>query len=518
MLPWFFVYFLGGLALVILVTSCFNFTNLSIARSLTRAREIGVRKVTGAMRWQIFTQFMVESVLVALAALILALAFMFIVKPLILQLNLARIFHWDLQADYRVYGVFLLFAIVVGMIAGLFPAVVLSGFQPVKVLKNLSNVKLFSRMGMRKTLLVSQFTLSLFFILTLILINNQLTLFVNQDHGFNMRNNILVRLNNTSFQSLKTELSRYNNITSVAAASHVPAAGTSYSNGFKRSLDDPEWSSLYYFLVDENYLSNMNIKLLAGRFFSDTTGQSNRNFVVINEQAVKKLQFNTNLDAINQEIIFEHDSSKRTIVGVVQDYNHNDLFRAIGPMALMYDPDRFNLVQVSYVGTYENAVGSIEKAWSKVNPDLKIDYRDVESEINQYYELFFGDLVHVLVFISVLAILISCLGMLGMATYTIETRIKEISIRKILGSGSAALVLLLSKGFLTILGLSVVIGVPAAYFINNLWLEFIAYHTSLGLGTILIGVSILVIFGVVTIGSQTIRATFVNPVKNLKSE
>ena len=184
----------------------------------------------------------------------------------------------------------------------------------------------------------------------------------------------------------------------------------------------------------------------------------------------------------------------------------------------MYDPAEFNLLQVAYAGTYENAVKTIEKAWSAVNPGLKIDYKEVESEINQFYEIFFGDIVKVLGFISILAILISCLGLLGMATYTTETRIKEISIRKILGSSGTALVLLLSKGFLTMLGLAVALGVPAAYFVNNIWLNLIAYHTSIDLSAISIGVCILILFGLLTIGSQTIRATFVKPVENLKGE
>jgi putative ABC transport system permease protein len=517
-LPWVFVYFLGGLALVILLTSCFNFTNLSIARSLTRAREIGVRKVTGAMRWQIFAQFITESVLVAFVALVLALALLTIVEPLILQLNFARIFRWDLQANELVTVVFVVFAIVVGFLAGLFPAVVLSGFQPVKVLKSLNNMKLFSRMGLRKALLVSQFTLSLFFILTLILIYNQLTLFVTQDHGFNMRSNILVRLNNTSADALKTELVKYNNITSVSAASHVPAAGTSYGGGFKRSLDELDWTNLSYFLVDENYIDNMGIKLVAGNFFLEGKAESNKNFIVINQTAARSFQFASDLDAINQEVIVEHDSSRRTIVGVVKDYNHDDLIRAIRPMALMYDPGRFGLVQVAYAGTYDNAVKTIEKAWAAVNPGLKVDYKEVEAEINQFYEIIFGDIVRVLSVISGLAILISCLGLLGMATYATETRIKEISVRKILGSSNSALIMLLSKGFLTMLALAVAIGVPAAYFINSLWLNLIAYHTTLGIDAIATGVLILVGFGVITVGSQTIRATFVKPVENLKSE
>jgi putative ABC transport system permease protein len=262
----------------------------------------------------------------------------------------------------------------------------------------------------------------------------------------------------------------------------------------------------------------MNIELLAGSFFREGSGESNKNVVIVNQEAVKKLQFKSDRDAIDQEIISEQDSSRMTIIGVVKNYHHRDLFRAIDPMVLMYDPGRFNLVQVSYAGTYENAVKSIERAWATVNPGLKIDYKEVESEINQFYEVFLGDIVKVIGFISLLAILISCLGLLGMATYSTETRMKEISIRKVLGSSSAALVLLLSKGFLAMLAVAIALGVPAAYFINGLWLEQIAYHTSLDLAAITTGILILILFGVLTIGSQTIRATFVNPVKNLKSE
>ncbi len=517
-LPWFFIYFLGGLALVILLTSCFNFTNLSIARSLTRAREIGIRKVTGAARWQIFIQFLSESIVVALVALVFAMVLLLMVKPLILQLNFARIFRWDLETNGLVLAVFLMFATVVGILAGFFPAVVLSGFQPVKVLKSLATMKLFSRMGLRKVLLVSQFTLSLFFILSTLVLYNQLNLFLSQDHGFNMEKNILIRLNNTSAQNLKTELSKYNNITSVAASSHVPAAGTSYGNGYKRVLDDPEWINVGYFLVDEDYLTNMNVKLLAGRFYSAESKEVNQDYIVINQQAVKKLNFGSEADAIGQELIQENDSTTRTIIGVVADYNHRDLLREISPMALRYDPTRFNLLQVSYVGTYDQAAANIEKGWAQVNPDLKIDYESVESEVKSFYEILFGDIVSVLTVIASLAILISCLGLLGMATYTTETRLKEISIRKILGSSNASLIALLSKGFVKLLVLSIVIAVPLAYFANNAWLQLIAYHTSFDVAIVSVGVLVLLVFGVLTIGSQTIRATFINPVENLKND
>ncbi len=515
MLPLGFVYALGAFAIIILLTSCFNFTNLSIARSLSRAREIGVRKVTGAARWQIFVQFLTESVLVAMVALLIAFVLLLLVKPLLLQLNFARIFRWGLESNFQVYGIFVLFALVVGLLAGLYPAIVLSGFQPVKVLKSLNNLKV-SGMGIRKVLLVSQFTLSLFFILSVIIMQNQLKYFISKDHGFNMENNVMVKLNSTAPQALKAELLKYSNIQTVTAASHVAASGPSNINGFKKTLDEVDWTILNYFMVDEDYLKNMELKLVAGKFFTAEQEASNQNYIVINEEAVKKLQYESSVDAIGMEIISQSDSTRKTIIGVVVNYNHRALFQSISPLALMYNPNQFNLLQVGYSGNYENASESIEKAWATVNPGLKIDYNEMKSEINRFYEIVLGDIVKILGVVSFLAILISCLGLLGMATYTTETRMKEISIRKVLGSDSKSLILLLSKGFLSVLVLAIAIGVPAAYLVNNLWLELIAYHTSINLFIITQGVLILLLFGVLTVGSQTIRATFVSPVNNLK--
>ena len=190
----------------------------------------------------------------------------------------------------------------------------------------------------------------------------------------------------------------------------------------------------------------------------------------------------------------------------------------MAPMALIYNPEEFHLLQVAYTGTYAKAGESVEAAWAKVNPSLKVDYKDFYDEVHKIYDIFFGDLVSVLSVVSFLAILISCLGLLGMATYATETRLKEISIRKVLGSSDGSLVYLLSKGFFSVLLIAIVIAVPAAYFINNLWLEKLAYHVSVDGTAIVLGVLILIFFGMITIGSQTWRATFVKPVENLKSE
>jgi putative ABC transport system permease protein len=517
-LPWIFIYFFAGLAGVVMLTSCFNFTNLSIARSLTRAREIGVRKVTGAARWQIFVQFLSESIIIALFSLAVAFIFLMAVKPFMLQLSFARMLKWDLEANLYVYGVFFVFAIIVGILAGFFPAVVLSGFQPVKVLKSLNNMKLFSKMALRKSLLVAQFTMSLIFILSVIVVFNQFNLFLRADHGFRTENKIMLRLHNTSATALKTELEKYPNIENVSAASHIPAAGTMYGEGFKKSLSEKDWTNINYFAVDEDYLTNMGVTLKAGRYFSKDAGESNKNFIVINEKALKALHYDSPIDALGEEIIFQPDSTKKEIIGVVQDYNHSLLIQELEPMALMYAPSQISLLQINYSGNFADASKTVEASWAAINPSLKIDYKDFKEEIRFFYDMVFGDLVNILGVVAFLAIIISCLGLLGMATYTTETRIKEISIRKILGSSHGSIVYLLSKGFFVILGIAIVIAVPAAYFINNLWLQLIAYHVTIDIGMVLLGVFLLIVFGVITIGSQTWRAAFINPVDNLKSE
>jgi putative ABC transport system permease protein len=439
-------------------------------------------------------------------------------KPLLQQLSFARMMKWDLEANYFVYIVFFVFTLVVGVIAGLFPALVMSGFQPVKVLKGITNTKLFSRMGLRKSLLVAQFTFSLIFILSVIVVFNQLQLFLKADHGFNMEKKAVVSLSNTSPETLKTELLKYSNIESVSAASHLPAAGSTYGEGFKRSLDEKDWTDICYFSVDEDYLKNIDVPLVAGKFYDTNASESNLKFIVISEKAVEKFHFKNAADALGQEIIIQRDSARMQIIGVVKNYNHQLLMEKMEPMALIYKPQDFNLLQVKYTGSFEKAGESIEAAWAKVNPNLKIDYKDFYEEVHKIYDIFFGDLVSILSVISFLAILISCLGLLGMATYATETRIKEISIRKVLGSTDGSLVYLLSKGFIVVLLIAILIAVPAAYFLNNLWLEQLAYHVTVDIATIGLGITLLILFGTLTIGSQTYRAVFIKPVDNLKNE
>lgn len=515
-LPFVFIYFMGGLAAIIMITACFNYTNLSIARSLTRAKEIGVRKVSGASRWSIFGQFITESVVISLFSLVLAIAFLSLLGPLMFEFKIAKALKWDLRADITVYLTFLVFSLFIGILAGLFPALVLSRFKPVNVLKNLNNMKLFSKIGLRKALLVGQFALSMIFILSVSLVYRQLDLFVSADHGFSLENKINIRLNETSADLLKTELLKHTNIQSVSASSHLPSTGMHYATNFRKSLEEEEME-FAYFNVDEDYISNMDIEMVAGGNFPETTPENQRNYILINEKASKDLGYKSALDAIGEQLL-RSDSSKVEIVGVVKDYNHDMMIQEIGAMALLYDQDRFNVLQVQYHGDQTEATKTIESAWAKINPTLKVDHRVFEEEVRMMYDLIFGDITRFVGAITFLAICISCLGLLGMATYTTETRMKEISIRKVLGASERSLVYHLSKGFLSLIAIAIVIALPLAYFINNLWLQHMAYRVEMSLGLVIFGILVLLLLGLITIGSQTLKAAFVNPVDQLKNE
>lgn len=516
-MPWYLIYFLSFIAGIILITSCFNFTNLSIARSLTRAKEIGVRKVTGAVRWQLFVQFLSESVVISLFALVLALAMIYTLRPFIVDLSFARIMRWDLSANYVVYAAFLLFAIAVGLIAGLFPAGILSGFQPIKVLKSMGNTTRMSKVGLRKALLVAQFALSMIFILTVVVLYNQLNLVLHNDNGFVSDQKLVIHKGTTSLELLKPELEKQANIVSVSAASHIPMAGQVRATDVQKPGEDA-WHNLSYFAVDDDYLSNMGLTLVAGKFFTEDAGTSNTGFIVLNEEAVREYQFASPTEAIGQSLIVRDDSTERQIIGVIKDFHHELFTERLSPMGLLYNPLEYSLLQVSYTGDFKSASTTVDRVWAKINPGMKADVKDFKKEMGAMYEIIFGTMVKVLGFVAALAIIISCLGLLGMATYTIQTRKKEIAVRKILGSSNQSLIYILSKGYLTILVLAMIIAIPVAYLMNTLWLEMLAVHVTVDAVTIGAGVIILSIFGLFTIGSQTLQAAFINPSDNLKDE
>ncbi|MEM6525452.1 MAG: ABC transporter permease [Bacteroidota bacterium] len=517
-LPYVFVYFLAGLALIIMLSACFNYTNLTIARSLTRAKEIGIRKVSGAFKRQIFSQFIWEAIVISLAALFFSFVFLIGLKPAFENLQFASLLNWKLDSTPMAYVASLVFSIAVGLSAGLFPAIMLSSFKPISVLGGLSNVKLFSKTGLRKALIVAQFTLSLVFIISTTLVYQQLDYMLGANYGFNKENILNVRLNNAPFESLKTELDNYSSVKNVAISSHIPASGITYNADTKLDLNNEESIDLAYFAVDEGYIENMGLTLLAGKNFEPQSQENAEKYVILNNTAIDEFDLISPKDAIG-ELIYVDDSIALQIIGIVADYNHQTMMSTIAPMALRYFPERFSLIQVAYsTGSRNQAMADVKTAWDKINPTYKLDIKDFDEELKSFYQLTFGDLVSVVGFIAFIAIIVSCLGLLGMATYTTETRLKEVCIRKVLGAPNDRIAVLLSKGFLVLLLVAVVLAVPLSYFLNSLWLNNIAYRVEISPVTILSSTLIILILGVLTIGSQVMKAAIANPVENLKMD
>lgn len=516
-LPRIFVIFLSALAAIVMLTSCFNYTNLSIARSLTRAKEIGIRKVTGAARSQIFFQFIAEAILTAGLALAFSWILVILSKPYLLNLRLVQLLRWDFSTSLEVYPYLIGFAVLVGLMAGFFPAVVLSSLQPIRVLKNFGSIRLLSRFGLRKALLVIQFAISLVFIMSAILVYRQTDLFLNKDRGFAVDDKVLIKLNQTDGEKLKAELIRFSNVASVSAISHIPGAGVTMGDDFKVT-PEAEAYEMDYFHVDEEYLSNMELGLLAGRNFSEQNPESNKTQILINELAVEKFGFGSPTEAIGQAIYRGSDPTLYEIIGVVPNYIHRHMLMQDAPMALMYNPAEFGQLQVRFTGGEKAILSTLQAAWDKVNPDLKMNFEFFEVEMNELYNVFFGVLGKVVGLVAFLAITISCLGLLGMATYAAEVKTKEVAIRKSLGASIPEIAIQLSMGFVKLVGIAILIGLPLAWLVNNLWLENLAYRVSIGIGTIGLSLLFIALLTLLTVGSQALKAALLNPSDSLRNE
>ncbi len=517
-MPWIIVYILGALGLIIMVSSCFNYVNLSVARAMSRSREVGIRKVNGAGKRQIIFQFLVESMLLSFFALGMATLMLFYFEPAFERLNFARILQWKLSHEPEAWLVIIAFTLVTGAVAGLFPSLVMSGFQPLNVLKGIKNLKLFSHVGMRKFLIVVQFTLSLFFIISILIFYNQFTMMTKAPTGFNAEEVIIAPYDEESFDVIRNTLQAQSWVESVTRSSHLPATGFVHSDGLARTIAEAQENGMTYYSVDASYLENMNISLVEGRMIRNRQKDEPESEVVLNEEAIRQLGFESPQEAIG-EMLFTRDSAEVAIVGVISDYHHDALMMDIAPLALRMVPDMYTWVQVQVSkGQVEMATESITEIWKAHHPEKATVIQPLKAKVDEFYDLLFGDLVSILVLFAILATFISCLGLLGIAIYTTELRMKEVSIRKVMGAGDRNLVLTLSWGFVKLVLIATLIAIPLSYFANQMWLEMMATRISMSPWFFLAGTLLLLATALFTIGSQTLRSLRVNPAELLRNE
>ena len=517
-MPTLLIAFLGILAGIVMLMACFNYTNLTIAKSLSRAREIGIRKVVGAHRWQVFAQLVGEAVVFAIVALAFSYLFLQFLKPGFMELNMAREFATSLQEDISIYVYFLLFAVAVGVIAGIMPAGYLSAFRPAKVLKDTAGLKVYSRLTFRKVLIVTQFTLSIVLVLVVLVINSQISFMISKDYGLNESDLYNVRLQGMEFEKLANEVRSLPGVVSIGGVSHELGTWADRSSDYKRTMQDEPFT-MRDFIVDDNYVSNINLTFLAGHNFdADSEGETEKN-VILNEQALTQFGFGDPVSAVG-ETIFVNDSVMLTVIGVVKDFHFRPLSYQIGPVALRYNMNQIGWLSARIAPSKaEETILSIQSIWKKLDPVHEFDGMMMADQIDNAYERAgFFDILTIVGYISFLTISLACMGMLGMAMYSTRTRIKEIGVRKVMGASSGQITVLLSRSFFILIGIAVLIGTPAAFFLGELMLSTYAYKVEITPMLLLSGIAIVLVVGLLTIASQTMRAASANPVDSLRYE
>jgi putative ABC transport system permease protein len=509
-------YFLGILALVIMVSACLNYTNLSVARALTRAKEIGVRKVTGANRGALVFQFLSEAVITSLLALGMAVVLLLFIKPAFRNLWVNKHLNFELPEDPSVYLVFTGFALLIGLIAGAYPALHLSTYQPVKVLKQLGGIRP-GKLGMRKVLSVSQFVISLFFITTSILIFDQFKYYRDFDYGFNAQDIVNVELQGIDYQKLSQEFSSVPGVSTISASDIVPATGQNNGMELKKPGEEGEYTMAGILLTDENFISNLRLRLIAGENLPATDSLSR--YIVVNEEMVKKLGYQRPSEIIGQVLESRWGKESLVVIGVVEDFRYKLLINAheIGPLVLRNQPN-FQYLNVKIASPdVMGTVAQMEEKWKRIDPAHPFKYEFFDEQLASSHQALF-DIVTILGFITFLAVIIACLGMLGMATYTAERKKKEVGIRKVLGAEDLRIAFLLSKEFLKVLVIAVCIGAPFSYLVNSLWLQQLPNRVEFGFATVFLATVTLLVLGLITVASQTIKASRTNPVESLKTE
>lgn len=524
-MPLVILWMLVGLALVVLLSACFNYTNLSVARAMHRFKEVGLRKAIGAGQGQIRQQFLTEAIIISLAALILSCLLFLVLRPQLIHIapELQRTVKLELTPIMVV--AFIAFSVTVGVIAGLMPALFFSRISAIHALKNSSSVKVFKRITLRRALVVIQYTLTLMFITTTAIGYVQYKNILTFDLGFNTENILNIDMQgNTPHEFLK-ELSEMLEVTALSRSLIVTSVGNAWG-GYMKYKDSRDSVLVLSNHVDENYLPLHEHKLLAGgNFIARPTTAEAISEIIVNEQVLKRLNISASdpEKAIGEEITFSNfrlPGRKMTIVGVMQDFHYGKVDNLIEPVAFMFwTPGNRTVINAKIQSSdIMETMTKIESTWKKIDRVHPFEAEFYDEAIADAYSEY-AAMIKIIGFLSLLAISIASMGLFGMVVFTTETRLKEISIRKVMGASTGNLIYLLSRGFISLLSISALIALPVTYFFfENVVLGNFPYHTPVQIAELLVGLLAVLLIAFIMIGSQTIKAARSNPAQTLKGE
>lgn len=515
------VSFLFLIGVLIIFIAWINYINLATARSMERAKEVGVRKVLGASRSSLISQFLTESLLLNFTALIIAVFLAFLLTPAFNKFA-GREINTGFRLPLQYWTGFLSLFFLGSFLAGIYPAFVLSGYKAVKVLKGIfknSN----SGIILRKSLIIVQFITSVVLVAGTMIVYQQISYMRSQKLGTDISQTLVIEgaqamqdsTYKAIYQPFKNDLLRLPNIKSVAASSSIMGKEIYWTNGVRRADAISKANTLYNMGIDYDFIPSFQIKLVAGRNFSKDFATDNKT-VLLNEEAVKTLGFETPASAINQKVIRSGDSL--TVAGVTADFHHQGLQKKVDPMIFLLRPNARNYYSIKLgAENIRSTVAAVEANWKKYFPEDPFTYFFLDDSFNQQYksEQVFGSIFSLF---ALLAILIACFGLAGLSAYNILQRRKEIGIRKVMGASLKQLLLLLSKDFIRLVSLSFFIAIPITVILMNKWLEDFAYRIQISWWVFAIAGIVSICIAFITISFQALRAASANPVKSLRTE
>ena len=521
------IYIFTAVGILIILTACINFMNLATARSGKRAREVGLRKVAGAVRGQLISQFIGESLVLSGLSLILALVLVTQFLPVMNNLTGQYVRIEDLGRAGIVLGLIGI-VLLVGLLSGSYPALFLSAYQPAQVLKGTLKSKTRGG-GFRKILVVSQFAISIILIVCTIILSKQLQYVYSKPLGFKKDQIVIIRNSDRerNLEPLKEELLRNPRISGVALSLQLPSSIGMYNNVTWEGAVGDEQTELIHNRIDHDFLDTYEIELVAGRNFSkeypadlqDGYDPNSPRSIIINEEAVRRFGWK---DPIGKSVIQVYGDERlyHTVVGVVKDFHFASLRNPIKPMNFFLSPTSNRYVSIKVQPQdISGTLGFIEKTWKKIAPESPLEYFFLDTVFERSYRSeerlrrLFG-------YFSVLAIFIACLGLFGLASFAAAQRTKEIGIRKVLGASERSLVFLLSREFTVLVLLANVAAWPLAYIAMRNWLQGFVYHIDLNsqLGLFLLAAVVSLLIAWLTVGFHAVKAALANPIESLRYE
>jgi len=512
----------SGVGLLILVIACLNFINLSTARSAGRGKQVGIAKVAGATRGRLFRSFMLESIILTAVSMAIAL--------LIAGLCLSRFavisgINPDIidGFDLRTTGLLVLFTLIVGLLAGCYPAAFLSGFRPAQVLKGTLSQGLKGS-KLRAILVIFQFSISIALITGILIVHNQISYIFNKPLGYEIENIMLMDMmkleKEWGSESFINELSVLPGIVDITTAIHVPLLPGVGCAGFGKCFipgTNDEILDLHMMRVGTSFPQMFRMNLLAGRWFDKETDSKNDLLIIINQTMAKQLGLD---DPVNKQLKspYKEETRMSTIIGVVEDFHLKSLHSQIEPTFLRpSDAASWNILLELDPNNIPETLAAVESIWQELGPPVPFNYQFFE---DTYRQIHLSDIRFQELFISLtlLAIFVACLGLFALSAYAAERRTKEIGIRKVMGASVSGIVLLLSKEFLILVVISNLIAAPVAYYFMQRWLENFAYRINIEPEVFILAFIVSILIALLTISAQAIRAAMMNPVKALRYE